>query len=263
MSWPFKKVLIIGATSGIGEALAARCVKAGSNVIVSGRRTDKLEEFIHRHGKDKCSAFQFDITELAKIPSFAANITKTHPDLDCVLLNSGIQRGADFTKPESVNISSIQTEFTTNYLSYISLTKAFLPFFQAKDDRSALVYVSSSLSLVPILRCPNYCASKAALHHFVLVLREQLKDSNVKIIEIFPPAVQTELHDEKHQPDIQNGRLIGMPLNEFTDEAVSGLENGLEEIPVGEAKQPYDAIEPQRQAAFHGIIERMKGTGPN
>lgn len=72
-----------------------------------------------------------------------------------------------------------------------------------------------------------------------------------------------ELHDEKHQPDIQNGRLIGMPLNEFTDEAVSGLENGLEEIPVGEAKQPYDAIEPQRQAAFHGIIERMKGTGPN
>lgn len=142
--------------------------------------------------------------------------------------------------------------------------------------------MSSSLSLVPILRCPNYCASKAALHHFVLVLREQLKGSRVKIIEIFPPAVQSnftvfcsqrsgyanctqlaELHDEKHQPDIQNGRLIGMPLNEFTDEAVSGLENGLEEIPVGQAKQSYDAIEPQRQAAFRGIIERMKGSGPN
>lgn len=158
MSWPYQKVLIIGATSGIGEALATRCVKAGSNVIVSGRRKDKLEEFIHRHGKDKCSAFQFDITDLAKISSFAAefecpslpngmtssliffeSITKTHPDLDCVFLNSGIQRGSDFSKPESVDISSIQTEFTTNYLSYISLTKAFLPFFQAKEDRSALV----------------------------------------------------------------------------------------------------------------------------
>lgn len=54
-----------------------------------------------------------------------------------------------------------------------------------------------------------------------------------------------------------------MPLNEFTDEAVSGLENGLEEIPVGQAKQSYDAIEPQRQAAFRGAIEHMKGTGPN
>ena len=157
MSWPYKKVLIIGATSGIGEELATRCVKAGSSVVVSGRRTDKLDEFIHRHGKNKCSAFQFDITELAKIPGFAAefeclsphimisslnfieSIIETHPDLDCVILNSGIQRGADFTRPESVDISSIQTELTTNYLSYISLTKAFLPFFQAKEDRTALV----------------------------------------------------------------------------------------------------------------------------
>lgn len=72
MSWPYKKVLVIGATSGIGEALATRCVKAGSSVIVSGRRSDKLEDFIHRHGEKKCSALQFDITELEKIPDFAA-----------------------------------------------------------------------------------------------------------------------------------------------------------------------------------------------
>lgn len=72
MSWPYKKVLVIGATSGIGEALAIRCVQAGSSVIVSGRRTDKLEDFVHRHGKNQCSAFQFDITDLAKIPDFAA-----------------------------------------------------------------------------------------------------------------------------------------------------------------------------------------------
>lgn len=54
-----------------------------------------------------------------------------------------------------------------------------------------------------------------------------------------------------------------MPLNEFTDEEISGLEKGLEEIPVGQAKQFYDAIEPQRQAAFRGIIDSMKGAGPN
>jgi short-subunit dehydrogenase involved in D-alanine esterification of teichoic acids len=54
--------------------------------------------------------------------------------------------------------------------------------------------------------------------HFILCLREQLKKSKVKVIEVFPPAVQTELHDEKHQPDIQNGGSIGMPLDEFMDE---------------------------------------------
>lgn len=71
MPWAYKKVLIVGATSGIGEALANRLIAAGSNVIVSGRRQEKLDEFVHRHGKDKSSAAQIDVTELDKIPHFA------------------------------------------------------------------------------------------------------------------------------------------------------------------------------------------------
>lgn len=50
---------------------------------------------------------------------------------------------------------------------------------------------TSGLALVPITRCPNYCASKAALHHWILVLRKQLRGSKVKIVELFPPAVQS------------------------------------------------------------------------
>lgn len=71
MSWPYKKVLIIGATSGIGEALAIRCVNAGSNVIVTGRRQERLADFVHKYGKDKASAITLDITELSRIPDFA------------------------------------------------------------------------------------------------------------------------------------------------------------------------------------------------
>lgn len=67
------------------------------------------------------------------------SITKTHPDLDCVIFNSGIQRGIDFTKPETIDIDSVQMELTTNYLSYFALTKAFLPFLQAKKDESSLI----------------------------------------------------------------------------------------------------------------------------
>ena len=71
MPFPYKKVLVIGATSGIGEALAARIIGEGSSVIVVGRRKEKLEEFVHKHGKDKASAVPFDITEMDKIPAFA------------------------------------------------------------------------------------------------------------------------------------------------------------------------------------------------
>lgn len=71
MSWPYKKVLIIGATSGIGEALAIRCVKAGSKVVVTGRRKEKLAEFVEKYGKDKASGVSFDNNEISKIPDFA------------------------------------------------------------------------------------------------------------------------------------------------------------------------------------------------
>ena len=80
MAFPYKKVLVIGATSGIGEALASRIVQNGSSVIVTGRRKERLADFVHKHGKDKATAVPFDITELDKIPNFAAK---------CVLSLSG------------------------------------------------------------------------------------------------------------------------------------------------------------------------------
>jgi short-subunit dehydrogenase involved in D-alanine esterification of teichoic acids len=145
----------------------------------------------------------------------------------------------------------INEEFITNYLAFLALTKAFLPFLQAKTTESSLIYTTSALALVPMPRCPNYCASKAALHHFILVLRKQLKGSKIKVIEIFPPAVQTELHDEKHQPDIKNGGSIGMPLDEFTDEAYQGLVDGLDQVAVGMSKMCFDAFENKRQEMFN------------
>lgn len=71
MPFQYKKVLVIGATSGIGKAMASRLVKEGSSVIVVGRRKERLEEFVHEHGKDKATAVPFDITEFDKIPNFA------------------------------------------------------------------------------------------------------------------------------------------------------------------------------------------------
>ena len=72
MPFPYKRVLVIGATSGIGEALATKLIEEGSSVIVVGRRKDRLEEFVHKHGNDKAAAVPFDITDMDKIPSFVA-----------------------------------------------------------------------------------------------------------------------------------------------------------------------------------------------
>ena len=72
-------------------------------------------------------------------------------------------------------------------------------------------------------------------------------------------AATAELHDEKHQPDIKNGRSIGMPLDDFVEEAYDGLAAGKEEVAVQTAKQWYNVFEPQRQELFRKMVAMMGG----
>jgi short-subunit dehydrogenase involved in D-alanine esterification of teichoic acids len=255
----YKKILLIGATSGTGKALAERFIKEGSYVIAIGQRKERLEELVHRFGHEKVSAVPFDITKVDATKAFAMNVTGTHEDLDCIVLNSGIQRKIDFSEPEEVDMDVVNEEFVTNYLSQLAITKEFLPFLKKKSTETALVYTTSGLAMIPITRCMNYCATKAALHQFILSLRVQLIDTKIKVIELIPPAVQTELHDAKHQPDIKNGHLLGMPLDEFTEEAYRGLADGFEQIPVGRSKQSFKAFETRRQELFAGVVKAMSG----
>lgn len=249
--FPYKKTLVLGATSGIGLALAERLVSdSDTHVIVAGRRREKLDEFVSKHGDDRASAEPVDLLDLKSLPAFVERIK----DADCVILNSGIQRGLDFSDPSSIDLESVQDEFTTNYLSYVALLRELLPHF--KERKTALVFVTSCLALVPLYRCPNYCASKAAMHQLIIVLRSQLA-KNIKVIEILPPSVQTELHDAKHQPDIKDGHKIGMPLDEFTDKAWAGLKRGNESIPVGMAEEQFEALEKTRMELYEKMNEKM------
>ena len=72
MPFQYKKILVLGATSGIGQAFAERFIAEGSRVIVSGRRTERLEEFVQKYGSDKASSMTLDTTQLDKIPSFVS-----------------------------------------------------------------------------------------------------------------------------------------------------------------------------------------------
>lgn len=81
MGFQYKKVLIIAATSGIGKALAERLLVEGSDVVAVGRRKERLEELVHKYGREKVSAVPFDITNMNAIEAFAANITSNPPTL--------------------------------------------------------------------------------------------------------------------------------------------------------------------------------------
>ncbi|KAL1997221.1 hypothetical protein VTN49DRAFT_7368 [Thermomyces lanuginosus] len=251
----YNKALIIGATSGIGQGLAEKLASFGTKVVLVGRRKDRIDNLVGTLTADKAAGVVFDITELEEIPSFVKRVTEEHPDIDAVILNSGIQRGFDFSRPETVDLKVFQEELTTNYIAYVHLTMALLPFLQSRSYPTHLIYVSATLGIIPtLLTTGGYNASKAALHHWILVLREQLKarsDNNIKVVEIFPPAVQTELHDERHQPHLKDGGKIGMPLQQFIDETYEELVKGDEQFGIGMAKATIDGWEKERVNLFH------------
>ncbi|KAL4876212.1 hypothetical protein BJY04DRAFT_210759 [Aspergillus karnatakaensis] len=256
-----KKVLIIGATSGIGKALAARFVQENVSLVIAGRREQNLNEFKQQHSSANVTSVVFDITKLDEIPSFLSTIFTTHPDIDCVFINSGIQRPFDFSAPSTVNLTIFDQELLVNYTAAVHFTKSLLPYLQAQTTPTAIAYTTSQMALVPMMRCPNYGASKAALHHFILALRTQLKTGpgDVKVIEVFPPAVQTELHDEKHQPDLRDGGLIGMPVGEFVEELWDGFVEGEEQIAVGSAREVFEGFEWKRQEIYERMTVMLGG----
>ncbi|PWW74709.1 NAD(P)-binding protein [Tuber magnatum] len=252
MQFTYKSILLFGATSGIGYALSEKFLSEGRKVVLVGRRKDLLEGFIRRYerryGKEMMGYYVYDVTRSEEIGSWVEKVTKEHPDLDCVFLNSGVQRWFNFAKPSTVSMSLLQSEIATNYSSHIYLTHAFLPFLLGKESAS-LMYTTSGLALVPLARYPNYCATKAALHQFIISLRLHLKDTGVRVLEIMPPSVQTGLHDEEVQHDFKAGGQLGMPINDFIEETWAMLMEGnaYDEFPVGPAKEWYAAVEPGRK----------------
>jgi short-subunit dehydrogenase involved in D-alanine esterification of teichoic acids len=246
---------------------STQLVETGTSVIVSGRREENLKKFVEQYSSNSNVTVDhavFDITNHSAIPSFAADIFAKHPDIDCVWMNSGLQRSMNWAEPETIDLDKMDLEINTNYSSVLRLTKAFLPFLQKQAPKeTSIIYTTSGLALVPILHCPNYCATKAALHHTILAMRQQLKDagSNVKIIELYPPAVQTELHDAEMG---DKGKSVGMPLADFTEEAFAGLcKEDNEQVPVQMVKtfMGFNGWEQERQKTFQKMVEAMKSSG--
>ncbi|TRX90318.1 hypothetical protein FHL15_008863 [Xylaria flabelliformis] len=262
MGWPYKTVLMLGCTAGLGVAMADRMIENGSFVIAVGRRQDRLDEFAARHGSDLVATSRFDISDLDAIKTWAEGIIKVHPSLDCVVLNAGIQRKLNFTQPEEIDLDLVRKEIDTNYTSYISLLAAFLPHLQARAPApSAILAVSSGLALVPLPRCANYCGTKAALHALMWSLRAQLGadegSRHIRVVEIVPPAVQTELHEL--QPDmVAAGQAkIGITIDEFIRDCWAGLEAGDEEILVGPLKANFANLEDGKRAVFRNFLDGM------
>lgn len=236
-----KTILIIGGTSGIGEAFAERFHSMGKKVIITGRREKKLDEL--KSKMKGLEGYVMDNTDLSALPKHVEHLTEKYPDIDTVWINGGIQKAFKLNNPSSSSDSAIVEEINTNITAPTILARHFIPFLLKSKSAANFMITSSGLAFVPLASYPVYCPTKAFVHHFLVGLRQELAGTNVNVIEIAPPRVETDL-DIAHKEVSERGPPA-MSLQEYTDKTFDILEknnaNELKEVAVGFAAMGANA----------------------
>lgn len=202
-------ILMTGGGSGIGEALAQQFHDQGNVVIVAGRRLEALEAACK--GRENMHALVLDVESAEGIAAFAARVLKDFPALNVLINNAGIMRYERLDTAR--DLGDAEATLVTNVLGPIRLIDALVDHLAAQED-SAIVNVTSGLAFVPLSGTPTYSASKAAMHSYTQSLREMLR-GRVEVIELAPPAVQTDLTPG------QSTREGYQPLSEFVGEVMA------------------------------------------
>lgn len=238
-------IFITGGTSGIGRGLAEAFHRRGNKVIVAGRRRALLDEVAAANpGID---GVELDIADPADIGRVAQHLITAYPDLNVLINNAGIMPFDD--AGSTIDDAVTRRIIDTNLLGPIRLTSALIAHLRAQP-RATIVHNTSILAYVPLASTAVYSASKAALHSYALSQRFQLRDTNVRVQEIAPPWVDTDLIRKSGDPR-------AMPLDAFIAKTMAGLATDAEEVVVEEVSALRDNPGSGEHALVNGFNAQL------
>lgn len=207
-------ILVTGATSGIGRALAEAFHDRGNRVIVTGRRRALLDQITAE--RPDMIGLPLDLDDPASLPRLSTELRTRFPELNVLIANAGISRAEDMTA-DDWDAADAAAIVETNILGVLRVTAAFLPILKGQPN-ATIIATSSNLAFVPRADFPAYCASKAFLHSWLQSLRHQLRKIPVEVLELAPPYVQTELTGARQASDAR-----AMPLDAYIAEVMQLL----------------------------------------
>jgi uncharacterized oxidoreductase len=205
-------IFIPGGTSGLGLGLALRLQAKGNTVIIAGRRTELLESISAEN--PGIESIALDTADPEAIVRVAREVQQRWPATNVLITMAGIMLPEDLRSGDF--LATAESTVVTNLLGPIRLIAAFTEFLAAQPD-ATIMTVSSGLASVPLPVTPTYNATKAAIHSFSESLRVQLAGTSVKVVELVPPAVRTDLMG---QTTVESA----MPLEEFLEETMTLIE---------------------------------------
>ena len=212
------KILITGGASGIGLGLTERFIQENNQVIICGRREAALQEVAAQFPSVITKACDISV-EADRVELFNW-VSKTHNDLNVLVNNAGIQHWMDISDNDFYPKAS--EEMTTNVLAPLHLTKLFMNL----KSLDTVINVTSGLAFVPLAKVPVYCATKAFMRSFTLSLRYMLRSTGIEVIEMIPPALNTDLGGK--------GIHVGHPaVSDFVATVFQQLKEGKTELTFG------------------------------
>ncbi len=183
-----KTVLITGATSGFGAAAVDRFVSGGWRVIATGRRADRLQALVQRHGSDKVHALVFDMRDEDAMRAAIADLPPEFASIDLLLNNAGLALG---TAPaQQADLQQWKQMIDTNVTALVTITHLLLP--ALIERRGAIVNISSIAGTYPYKGGNVYGGSKAFVSQFSQNLRADLHGTGVRVTSIEPGMAETE-----------------------------------------------------------------------
>ncbi|RAL01724.1 putative short-chain dehydrogenases/reductase [Aspergillus ibericus CBS 121593] len=235
----FHCALVTGGGGGIGKAIAKYFISQGKKVIIAGRTESTLRETAKEIGA--ADYYVLDTGVVGTFPDFVSRITSEHPELDCLVNNAGVQRPLDLVDEDKVEdvLGRADQEIDINVRGVMHLTLGLLGHFKKKEGGAVVMNVSSVLGFVPFAVVnPVYCGTKAWVHFWTMNLRTQLRKAGlgrIRVVEIAPPTVETDLHREREDPDDNKKEKnpSALSLEEFMQEVAGMLERGEEVIAPG------------------------------
>ena len=243
-------VLITGGATGIGYAMAEAFLAQGSQVIICGRREGRLREAKGKH--PDLQTFTCDVATEAGRKALVDWATSHFKGLNVLVNNAGIQRDIDFTKGID-DFKAGPNEITINLEAPILLSGMLVPHLAGKPE-AAIVNVSSGLGFVPAARTPVYSATKSGLHAFSMALRHQLQKAGIKVFEVIPPAVDTELNPEGRAR--RGGFKVDLKPAEFVAAVMKGLASDTYEIGYGTTELSIKASRQELDESFRQMNSR-------
>jgi len=221
-------ILITGGSSGLGLEMAKQFICSGNKVIVCSRSSEKLQQA--HEVVPGIITYVCDISIEDERRKLSHWISENHPEINILVNNAAIVHRIDFADDGNSYKKSVK-EIATNLQAPIHLSKLLLPLLNTNSEPK-IINITTGLVYVPRADYPFYNATKAALHSFTQVLRNQLKNKPIQVIEVLFPVVDTPWHEG-------NAPKIAITAKKAVGEMIRGLTAGKNEIKVGKVKLLY------------------------